>query len=210
MRFLAIDTGSGTSTAAGEWVNDSFVLRAASDFDDQFGHAENIGIALRDVLASAGWDSDQQLVVVANQGPAGYTGLRVGLAAATTFAATRSAPLIGVSSLAAAAYRHFAKQSGVSECTVALEAKRNELFFQQFQRSADSPVPIAIAAPTLIPKSELPEPLPPSWTTQPPDAKIVAELGAQLWLRNPREIGVTAQYLRQPDVTPSLGKRVSG
>jgi tRNA threonylcarbamoyl adenosine modification protein YeaZ len=209
MKVLAIDTGSGTSVAAGELSNDEFVLHAFVEFEDQFGHAENIGTAIRETLTKAGWQSETQLLLAANHGPAGYTGLRVGLAAATAYGATRKLSVLGVSSLAAAAFGFFANNPSVTECTVALEAKRRELFFQTFRRDANS-VPVSTSVASLLPLVELPDPLPTNWVNQTADAKSIAELGARLWQQNPIVSQLSAQYLRQPDVTPGSGKRVSG
>ena len=212
MRVLAIDTGAGTSVAVGELIQGEFALRAFVSFEDRFGHAENIGVALRDALAAADWTPDSQLLVVANHGPAGYTGLRVGLAAATAFSATIGAPVLGISSLASAAFRFFSENPTAAECTIALEAKRRELFFQKFARGPSSLLPLSQQEPTLLPLDELPEPLPKNWVIEPADAASIAELGTRQWQLHPHphQTGLSAQYLRQPDVTPGSGKRVSG
>lgn len=210
MKVLAIDTGAGTSVAAGELLSDEFHIRAFLNFDDRFGHAENIGIALREALIEAQWAPETELLVVANQGPAGYTGLRVGLAAATAYAATRKLSVLGVSSLASAAFRFLRDTPAAKDCSVALEAKRSELFFQRFQRVDSTQLPTALTAETLLPASELPQPLPPNWVTIAADARSVAELGARQWQASPIPATLSAHYLRLPDVTPGSGKRVSG
>jgi tRNA threonylcarbamoyl adenosine modification protein YeaZ len=209
VRVLAIDTGAGTSVAAGELVQLEFQLRGFTQFGDPFGHAENIGLAISQTLSAANWQPDSVQLLAANQGPAGYTGLRVGLAAVTAFAAARKLTPVGIGSLAAAAFVFFQQNPDESTCSVALEAKRNELFFQRFRRQ-NSPLPLMLGEATLLPVTELPHPLPADWVTEPADARAIAELAAIQWQQTGESGGVVPQYLRQPDVTPGPGKRVSG
>ena len=205
-----MDTGSGTSVAAGELVHGNFELLAFTEFADPFGHAENIGLAIRETLAAAHWQPDSMHLLAANQGPAAYTGLRVGLAAVTAYAAVRNLPLLGISSLVAAAYEFLRGNPAETHCSVALEAKRKELFFQSFQRDTLSPWPVELTDAKLLPVGELPTPLPGNWAIKPADARAVAELALRRWQQSGEAGGILAQYLRQPDVTPGAGKRVSG
>ena len=210
MKILAIDTGAGTSVAAAEWLQDQFLLRGFAEFSDPFGHAENIGLAISQALSEADWSPEEVQLLAANQGPAGYTGLRVGLAAITAFAAVRKLPKLGVSSLAAAAFAQLRRDQTASKLSVALEAKRGELFFQQFERHPNGGLPVAVTQPKLLPISELPQPLSAEWVTKPADARAIAELAIQQWHERGEVGELVAQYLRAPDVTPSAGKRVSG
>ena len=79
--LLAIDTSAGTSAAI---VSDRVLSLAV--FDDPFGHAENVGIAITQALSDAGVSASEITGVAIGRGPAPYTGLRVGMAAGIAFA----------------------------------------------------------------------------------------------------------------------------
>jgi len=73
--ILAIDTSAGTSAAVFDGVSRlSFI-----NFEDRFGHAENIGLAIRGALTEAGIVPADLTLVAIGRGPAPYTGLRLGL-----------------------------------------------------------------------------------------------------------------------------------
>jgi tRNA threonylcarbamoyl adenosine modification protein YeaZ len=76
--LLSIDTSAGTSAALfnGETLLSSVV------FDDPFGHAENIAGAITEVLSQAKMAANALEDIAVGIGPAPYTGLRVGIAAA--------------------------------------------------------------------------------------------------------------------------------
>ena len=78
--LLAIDTSAGTSTA----IFDGETLLSLVEYDDPFGHAENIGNAIAEVLKNSKLTAAEITAVAIGRGPAPYTGLRVGMAAGTT------------------------------------------------------------------------------------------------------------------------------
>ncbi|CAB4573456.1 unannotated protein [freshwater metagenome] len=91
---LCIDTSIGTSVA----VTDGWVVRAEVNEFDSMRHAEVIGELIRDALALAGVTNTDIEAVVAGVGPGPFTGLRVGLAAASAFAVGAGVPLVSVAS----------------------------------------------------------------------------------------------------------------
>lgn len=121
MIILALDTaGSACSVAI---ARDGSLL-AAHRRDMRHGHAEAlmpmVDAAMREAgLAAAGLD-----VVAVSTGPGGFTGIRVGLAAAHGIALAANARLIGVSSFAAVA----APLEG--PVLVALDSRRADLYVQ--------------------------------------------------------------------------------
>ncbi len=88
--ILAIDTSIGTSVALVDGDGDGVVQWSNGD---PRGHAEAIGTAIESVLASAGIGAADVTSVAVGMGPGGYTGLRVGIAAARAFAFGRGIPL---------------------------------------------------------------------------------------------------------------------
>ena len=97
--ILAIDTSFGTSVALVE----NGQLRAEVNAQDTMKHAERIGEAIAQVLATADVRPAQINEVVVGRGPAPFTGLRVGIAAAVMFAEGAGARLFGAVSLDAIA-----------------------------------------------------------------------------------------------------------
>ena len=80
-------------------------------------------------------------------GPGGFTGIRVGLAAAHGIALAVKVPLLGVTAFEAVAARIATGSHGTGEVLlVALDSRRAELFVQLF---ADDPI-VAIAPPAAV------------------------------------------------------------
>ena len=192
---MAIDTSAGTSTA----VLDGEKLLGFVEYDDPFGHAENIGNAIAEVLAKAGISAGEVTAVAIGRGPAPYTGLRVGMAAGTSFATALGLPMYSVMNLDAVALAH-----GAAKIVVSSDAKRRELFVAAYDQSSK------VFGPAVLKPEELEQ----FADFEAVEGKCNAELVGRysLWAI---EQGLdlsdsTALYLRSPDVAPSAGKRVSG
>ncbi|MEN9607036.1 MAG: hypothetical protein RL605_864, partial [Actinomycetota bacterium] len=102
-RVLAIDTSAGTSVAVVELGDGGTKTLGAWQSVDTMKHAENVGTAIAASLDQAGLKARQLDAVVVGRGPAPFTGLRVGIAAAIMFAEGARLPLFGVVSLDAIA-----------------------------------------------------------------------------------------------------------
>jgi tRNA threonylcarbamoyladenosine biosynthesis protein TsaB len=100
--LLAIDTSHHASAAVVTGGGEPETLSVAT-LGDHFGHAENIGEVISQALADAGVTPAQLTAVAVGRGPASYTGLRVGMAAAVAFAQARGIQLLGVATLDAIA-----------------------------------------------------------------------------------------------------------
>ena len=194
MRLLVIDTSTGTSVAV---VEDGAVI-AERTVAETRSHAEVVGRLLTEVMSEAGEAVD---AVVAGRGPGPFTGLRVGIAAAISFAAARSIPLFGVPS-------HDVGILSPESVTIVTDARRKEWAWTSY---ADGRT---IAGPGLVPIAELdalavlvnhPE--------RRCDTISAGELGLAALTRYRRGddlSDLSPLYLRAPDATPSNGsKRVS-
>ena len=192
--LLAIDSSSGTSAA----VFRGPVLVSRADFEDPFGHAENIGQAISDALVAAGITASELSDVVIGRGPAPYTGLRVGMAAGVSLARTLKLRLHGVMVLDAIAH------SEAGNIVVTTDAKRGELFFAKYASGVRAEGPKVIAPEGLS--------IPDGFThvTKGCDAVMVGEFAIAALAKAADLSDVSALYLRSADVSPSKGKRVTG
>jgi tRNA threonylcarbamoyl adenosine modification protein YeaZ len=189
--ILSIDTTAGTSAA----VFDGGQLCSLIDFADPFGHAENIGLAISRAIAEAGATQADIEGVIVGRGPASYTGLRVGIAAAKTLATALAVPLRGVMVLDAIAH-------GTSgSVLVTSDAKRRELFGATYSEGRRLDGPFLTTLEGIAEYSDFNH----------IRGASNASLNAAFALASGDDLSLSgAIYLRSPDVTPSKGKRVSG
>ncbi len=192
--LLSIDTSAGTSAAVFDKSCISFAV-----FEDPFGHAENVGLAIQQALEQASKTIEEIAAIAGGRGPAPYTGLRVGMAAATALAKANGLPLHGVMTLDAIA--HSAKSK---KLLVVTDAKRKELFAATYERGKRLTGPMLITAADLDSYSDF-EILQTSC-----DAKLIGEFAVSEIFAGGDLSDLSALYLRSPDVTPSPGKKVSG
>ena len=136
--LLAIETAGSACSAA--VVRDGALL--ASEYRAlRHGHAEALFAMIERVMAEAGLAPSQLDAVAAAIGPGGFTGIRVGLAAAHGIALAVGARLVGISSFAAVAARVAGVvDRGCEMLLVALESRRADLYVQLFASDATTPL----------------------------------------------------------------------
>lgn len=102
-------------------------------------HTELTASHVVDVLAAAGRRVDEVSRVVVGVGPGPFTGLRVGLATARTFAFARGIPVGGVCSLDVLAHQAWQERGAElgAHCVVATDARRKEVYTARYAVSAD-------------------------------------------------------------------------
>lgn len=119
---LAIDTSTSRTSVA---VVDQGALLWHGYRDGAMGHGHSLPALVSQALETAP-QIDQ---VVVGMGPGPYTGLRVGIAFARTFAIARLIPVIGICSLDAIAALVREKDDFV----VATDARRKEVYWAQYR-----------------------------------------------------------------------------
>jgi len=208
---LCIDTSIGTSVA----VTDGWVVRAEVNEFDSMRHAEVIGELIRDAFALAGVTNSDVEAVVAGVGPGPFTGLRVGLAAASAFAVGASIPLVSVVSHDAIAVE-LAEEVFADEVEfiVTTDARRREIAWSRYtvlDPNAREALAFTRAEGPALARSD--ESLMPHVPRVDADHVSAARLGllAQAAFENNLDLPpFEPLYLRSPDVTVSTGpKRVS-
>jgi tRNA threonylcarbamoyladenosine biosynthesis protein TsaB len=193
--LLAIDTSAGTSAA----VLDGERLLSYSFFEDPFGHAENIGMAISKALTEAGVSAGQITAVAIGRGPAPYTGLRVGMAAGLGFATARGIQALGVITLDA-----LALANPIGKILVTFDAKRKELFARTYIDG------VASSEAWVMNPTELENFQDHLRITQSCNAELVGRYAVFASQNGIDLTDVSALYLRSPDVSPSAPKKVSG
>jgi len=136
--LLAIDTAGSLCSAA---VARNGAVLAAERRVMRHGHGEALLPMIERVMADARLLPPQLDVVAVSLGPGGFTGIRVGLAAAHGIALAVGARLVGVSSFEAVAARATTVGTGRREALlVALDSRRADLYVQLFAPDAAGPL----------------------------------------------------------------------
>ena len=217
--FLAIDTSGGTCVAI---VAEGKTLASVS-IEDPMGHSENIGNAIAQVLQEAGISPNQLSAIVVGRGPAPFTGLRVGIAAAIAFAEGVGKPLLGVVSHDAIALAALTGTSATATATnpllVTTDARRKEVYWSTYSGLDAHGAPIVLDGPNVNKPADLEELLTernvnPIRTDASLSATALALVAAAKIASGANLYDVSALYLRAPDaVEPKapgqFGKQVS-
>jgi tRNA threonylcarbamoyladenosine biosynthesis protein TsaB len=219
---LAIDTSAGTSVAV---LKDGVAL-AEVEIADTRSHTESIGNAIQDALTAAGIKPNQIKSVAVGRGPAPFTGLRVGIAAALMFAEGSGAELFGIVSLDAIAKQEFAAQGLANDTAaeqpllVTSDARRSEHYWALYSGLDRHGVPICIEGPAVNRPADIEASLDErgivaARTSLVISARAIGELFEAKAAAGSLSHNVTALYLRNPDaVEPKnlrdFGKKVSG
>ncbi|MFJ6798672.1 tRNA (adenosine(37)-N6)-threonylcarbamoyltransferase complex dimerization subunit type 1 TsaB [Streptomyces sp. NPDC091268] len=212
MLLLAVDTATPAVTVA---LHDGESLLAESQQVDARRHGELLLPAVDKVLAGAGLKLDAVTGIVVGVGPGPYTGLRVGLVTAATFAAVLGVPVHGLCTLDGLAYA--AGLAGIEgPFTVATDARRKEVYWARYEDPrtrvdgprVDRPAEIAeqVAGLPAVGQGALlyPEVFPDARGPEHQSAGALAALAAQRLaagapFENADGMPPTPLYLRRPD-----------
>jgi tRNA threonylcarbamoyl adenosine modification protein YeaZ len=169
---LAIDT-STSKTIVG------IIEDGAALFEEAHEGATDHGRALSELVAKALKVSKPPHQVVVGMGPGPFTGLRVGIAFAQTFALARDISVIGVCSLDAI-------KVDQSDYTVAIDARRKEIYWASYKAG------VRVDGPTVSKPAEVENFI---IDLYPDMGKLVEQSKSQ---------NVTEpMYLRRPDAVPT-------
>lgn len=216
MILLAMDTSTSAITVA---AHDGSAVLAERSVLDARAHTEHLAPLITEVLEAAGLSPRDVTDVAVGVGPGPFTGLRVGLVTARTFAHALGVPAHGVVSLDALA--HAAVVAGrlwdSSDFVVATDARRKEVYLARYRVEDGSAV--RVTGPEVIYPADIPEPvrrlpavgrgallypdeLPHGLEPFDVSAAAVAEV-AIAQLAAGAELGLDALYLRRPDAQPA-------
>lgn len=176
---LAIDTA--TSRTIVGVVDDGVVL-----FEEFHEGATDHGKAISQLVAQALKSTKLVDQVVIGMGPGPFTGLRVGITFAQTFALARSIPWIGVCSLDAIRIDSTSNILNTDEYTVAIDARRKQIYWASYKEG------VRVKGPAV----DRPEDIDEFITNLFPDVRKLVELSSTQNVREPI-------YLRSPDAIPT-------
>ncbi|WP_082567086.1 tRNA (adenosine(37)-N6)-threonylcarbamoyltransferase complex dimerization subunit type 1 TsaB [Janibacter sp. Soil728] len=151
MRILAMDTATSAITVA---VHDGEAVLAARSTIDARRHTELLAPLILETLAAASTTADEVTHVAVGTGPGPFTGLRVGLVTAQTFAHARGISVHGVCSLDALAAAA-AQQGHEGDLLVATDARRKEVYWARYRCAAGQSS--ALDEPTVTKPADLPD-----------------------------------------------------
>jgi tRNA threonylcarbamoyl adenosine modification protein YeaZ len=176
---LAIDTA--TSRTIVGIVDNGVVV-----FEDFHEGATDHGKAISELVAQALKSTKLVDQVVIGMGPGPFTGLRVGITFAQSFALARSIPWIGVCSLDAIRIDSTTNDLSTDEYTVAIDARRKQVYWASYKAG------LRINGPAV----DKPEDLATYVTNVYPDIEKLVQLSSTQNVREPI-------YLRSPDAIPT-------
>ena len=171
-KVLAIDTSTSRTSVA--IIDDGSVVFSGHR-DGATAHGPSLPALVKEALAISEVDE-----VVVGMGPGPFTGLRVGITFAHTFALARNIPVIGVCSLDAIVIDK-------DEYTVAIDARRKEIYWASYKSGE------RISGPSVNKPAEVEGYI----LDQYPDMQRLVELSKTQNISEP-------MYLRRPDAVPTV------
>ncbi|MEU6949312.1 tRNA (adenosine(37)-N6)-threonylcarbamoyltransferase complex dimerization subunit type 1 TsaB [Streptomyces sp. NPDC046316] len=204
MLLLAMDTATPAVTVA---LHDGDSVVAESRQVDARRHGELLLPAVDRVLKDAGLKLDAVTGLVVGVGPGPYTGLRVGLVTASTFASVLGVPVHGLCTLDGLAYA-----SGIEEpFVVATDARRKEVYWARYENSRTRSTDAAVDRPAEIAEQVAglpvvgagarlyPEVFPDARDPEHQSAGALAALAAERLAAGADFLDPLPMYLRRPD-----------
>jgi len=131
VRVLALETTERVGSVA---ALDGGNLLCELGLDSQKRSAQSLAPGLKELLERVGWRPEDVDLVATPVGPGSFTGLRVGITTAKSFAYAASADILGIDTLEVIAAEAPTEIGAVS---VALDAQRGEVVAQRFERGED-------------------------------------------------------------------------
>jgi tRNA threonylcarbamoyladenosine biosynthesis protein TsaB len=126
--LLNIDTATEHASVC---LSQDDIVLGMIESAEQKNHASFVQIAIREVMAKAGYGLDQLDAVAVTAGPGSYTGLRVGLASAKGICYALGKPLVMVNTLEVMAQAVLSRQSSIDPLALLcplIDARRMEVF----------------------------------------------------------------------------------
>ncbi len=135
MIFLALET---THEACSVGLVEEQKVLCEKILKIQRGHAEVLMPMIQEVLQKERLDFSDLTRIAVSVGPGSFTGVRVGVACANGLALASGLPVLGVSVLEAMAFKTMKLFPQTKRLNVVLETKRDDFYFQTFEKGQPS------------------------------------------------------------------------
>ncbi|HEY7153891.1 MAG TPA: tRNA (adenosine(37)-N6)-threonylcarbamoyltransferase complex dimerization subunit type 1 TsaB [Gemmataceae bacterium] len=136
-RLLILETSGRTGRVA---LALGDALRGERVLDEARRNGRDLAPAAAELLAEQGWRPRDVQAVIVSRGPGSYTGLRVGIMSAKTFAYATGCALIAVDTFAAIARQ---APDTVTRVDVFADAQQDKIYVQPFARSEEGWRPLS-------------------------------------------------------------------
>ena len=203
--ILAIDTSVGISVA----IHDGAETVSEISSSQHGLQGEHTALYMQSALQAANCAAREVTSVVVGVGPGPFTGLRVGITSALTFAHALQIPVHGICSLDAIGF------TNTQDCIVITDARRKELYWAKYRnglRVSEPAVNTAQEICMLNPSAEFIGPgaaLYPEFIVGNPVELQAGNLAALFARGLAQALPITPMYLRKPDaVPPTVSKQV--
>jgi tRNA threonylcarbamoyladenosine biosynthesis protein TsaB len=130
-RLLILETSGRTGQVA---LAEGEELRGVRLLDETRRQGRDLAPATAALLAEQGWRPREVHAVIVSRGPGSYTGLRVGIMSAKTFAYATGCALIAIDTFAAIASQ---APASITRVDVLADAQQDKVYVQPFARGAD-------------------------------------------------------------------------
>jgi tRNA threonylcarbamoyladenosine biosynthesis protein TsaB len=127
-RVLILETSGKVGQVA---VAEGEKVQHVRRLDEARRHARDLVPAIAELLAAEHWRPKDVQAVLVSRGPGSYTGLRVGIMSAKTFAYVTGCPLLAIDTFAAIALQAPAEAAQVE---VLADAQQEKVYVQTFTR----------------------------------------------------------------------------
>jgi tRNA threonylcarbamoyladenosine biosynthesis protein TsaB len=128
-RLLLLETSNQPGLVAVAAGSD---LLGTRRLDEARRHARDLAPAVAELLAEQGWKPRDIAAVVVSRGPGSYTGLRVGIMSAKTFAYATGCKLLTLETFAVIASQ---APADVARLAVVADAQQDKIYVQEFERA---------------------------------------------------------------------------
>lgn len=142
-RFLLLETSGRVGQVA---LADGEVLCAVRRLDEARRHARDLAPTVAELLRQQNWTPRQIDAVVVSRGPGSYTGLRVGLMSAMTFAYATGCGLLAVDTFAVIAQQ---APYEILCIEIVADAQQGKIYRQRFERKVPGD-PLRAASPLTV------------------------------------------------------------
>jgi tRNA threonylcarbamoyladenosine biosynthesis protein TsaB len=129
-RLLILETSGRVGQVA---LAEGAAVRQVRRLDEARRHARDLVPAIADLLTAQRWRPKEVQAVIVSRGPGSYTGLRVGIMSAKTFAYLTGCTLLAIDTFAAIVRQAPAEATHVD---VLADAQQEKVYVQSFARRA--------------------------------------------------------------------------